>query len=92
MRKFIIERNLPGAGNLTNEEIAAISRESVEAIRNLNKPYVWFESFVTENKIYCIHGAESAEDARALAKYLNLPANSVEEIKIIFDPTTGGKQ
>lgn len=92
MRKFIIERNLPGAGNLTTEEIAAISLESVEAIRNLNITYVWFESFITENKIYCIHGAESAEDVWALAKCMNLPANSIEEIRIIFDPITGSNQ
>ena len=88
MKKFIIERNLPGAGNLTPEELEAISRTSVAVITVLGKPYHWIQSFVTEDKIYCIHEAENEEDIREHAKCGNFPVNRIEEIKVTIDPTT----
>ena len=88
MKKFIIERNLPGAGNLTQEELEAISRTSVAVITVLGKPYNWIQSFVTEDKIYCIHEAENEEDIREHAKCGNFPVNRIEEIKVTIDPTT----
>jgi acid phosphatase class B len=90
MKKFIIERNLPGAGNLTAEELKAISKTSVDVIGKLGKPYSWTQSFVTADKIYCIHIAESKEDIRAHAKCGNFPVNSIEEIVQVIDPSTGG--
>ena len=91
MKKFIIERNLPGAGNLTHEELEAISRTSVAVITVLGKPYNWIQSFVTEDKIYCIHEAENEEDIREHAKCGNFPVNTIEEIKAVIDPTTGDR-
>ena len=88
MKKFIIERNLPGAGNLTPEELEAISRTSVAVITVLGKPYHWIQSFVTEDKIYCIHEAENEDDIRAHANCGNFPVNRIEEIKATIDPTT----
>ena len=88
MKKFIIERNLPGAGNLTQEELEAISRTSVAVITVLGKPYNWIQSFVTEDKIYCIHEAENEEDIREHAKCGNFPVNRIEEIKVTIDPAT----
>ena len=90
MKKFIIERNLPGAGNLTAEELEAISKTSVTVITILGKPYRWIQSLVTEDKIYCIHEAESEDAIREHARCGGFPVNRVEEIKVIIDPTTAG--
>jgi hypothetical protein len=88
MKKFIIERKLPGAGNMTNEELIAISKTSVAVISVLGKPYKWVQSFVTEDKLYCIHEAENEDSIREHAKCGNFPVNKIEEIKAIIDPTT----
>jgi hypothetical protein len=88
MKKFIIERNLPGAGNLTTEDLEAISRTSNAVITVLGKPYHWIQSFVTEDKIYCIHEAENEDDIRQHAKCGDFPINRIEEIKAVIDPTT----
>lgn len=88
MKRFIIERKLPGAGNMTAEELQAISKTSVAVISILGKPYNWIQSFVTEDRLYCIHEAENEEDIREHAKCGNFPINTVEEIKAVIDPTT----
>ena len=88
MKKFIVERKLPGAGNMTAEELQAISRTSNAVITVLGKPYIWVQSFVTEDKIYCIHEAEDENAIREHAKCGNFPVNKIEEIKAIIDPTT----
>ena len=88
MKKFIIERKLPGAGNMTVEELQAISKTSNAVITILDKPYKWIQSFVTDDKIYCIHEAESEDAIREHAKCGNFPVHKIEEIKAIFDPTT----
>jgi len=88
MKKFVIERNLPGAGNLTAEELRAISQDSIEAIKKLGKPYYWIQSFVTEDKIYCIHIAESEEVVREHARLGKFPVNTISEVKTIIDPLT----
>jgi hypothetical protein len=90
MRKFIIERNLPGAGNLTADELEAMSKTSNAAIVVLNKSYRWVQSFVTDDKIYCIHEAESADVIREHSKCADFPVNRIEEIKVIIDPATAG--
>ena len=88
MKRFIIERKLPGAGNMTTEELQAISKTSVAVISILGKPYTWIQSFVTDDRIYCIHEAENEEDIREHAKCGNFPINTVEEIRAVIDPTT----
>jgi hypothetical protein len=90
MKKFVIERKLPGAGNLTPEELQIIARTSNEVVTSLKEPYIWLESFVTEDKIYCIHIAESEEVVREHAKRACFPINTVTEIKAIIDATTAG--
>ena len=90
MKKFIIERNLPGAGNLSPEELQAISQMSCEVVEQLDKPYQWIQSFVTDDKIYCIHIAENKDDIRHHSKSGNLPINTIEEIRQIIDPATAG--
>ena len=86
MKKFVIERNLPGAGNLSAAELQAISQTSCEAIDEMGKPYHWIQSFVTGDKIYCIHIAESEEVIRQHAKLGKFPINTVSEVKTIIDP------
>jgi hypothetical protein len=88
MKKFIVERKLPGAGNMTVEELQAISKTSNAVITILGKPYKWIQSFVTDDKIYCIHEAESEDAIREHAKCGNFPVHKIEEIKAVFDPTT----
>ena len=88
MKKFVVERNLPGAGNLSAEELKAISQTSCEAINKLSKPYHWIQSFIAEDKIYCIHIAEDEETIREHARLGNFPVNRVTEVKTIIDPLT----
>jgi hypothetical protein len=88
MKKFIIERKLPGAGNLSIEELQAISSTSNAVITILGKPYTWIESYVTEDRIYCIHEAENEGDIREHAKCGNFPVNRVEEIIAVISPKT----
>ena len=91
MKKFIVERKLPGAGNLTDEELQAISTTSNAVITILGKPYIWVQSFVTEDKIYCIHEAENEDDIREHAKCGNFPVNKIEEVKAVINPATAEK-
>lgn len=88
MKKFIIERELPGAGDMTEEELQAISKTSVSVISVLGKPYKWLESYVTKDKIYCIHEAESEDVIREHSSCSSFPVNKVEEIKVIISPAT----
>jgi hypothetical protein len=88
MKKFVVERNLPGAGNLSPEELQAISQTSCKVLNQLDKPYHWIQSFVTDDKIYCIHIAEDEETIREHAKLGNFPVNRVTEVKAIIDPLT----
>ena len=88
MKKFVVERNLPGAGNLTPEELQQMSEISCEAMKKLGKPYFWIQSFVPEDKIYCIHIAESEEVIREHARLGKFPVHSISEGKNIIDPLT----
>ena len=88
MKKFVIERNLPGAGNLTAEELQSIAQTSCAVSNGLGKPYHWIQSFVTEDKIYCIHIAESEEAVREHARLGKFPINTVAEVKAVIDPLT----
>jgi len=91
MKKFVVERNLPGAGNLSKEELQLIAQTSCEAVTKLGKPYHWVESFVTEDKIYCVHVAESAEAIREHAKLGQFPVNSVSEVKAVIGADTASR-
>ena len=88
MKKFVVERNLPGAGNLTPEELQAISKTSCDVINRLGKPYHWIETYVTEDKLYCIHIAEDEWTVREHARLGKFPVNMITEVKCIIDPLT----
>jgi hypothetical protein len=88
MKKFVVERNFPAAGNLSPQELQDISQTSCKAISQLGKPYHWVQSFVTGDKIYCIHIAESEEAIREHARLGKFPINTISEVKTIIDPVT----
>jgi hypothetical protein len=91
MKKFVVERNLPGAGNLSPEELRDISQMSNRVVAELGRQYQWIESFVTEDKIYCIHLADSEDDIREHARKGNFPINSICEVKSTISPMTGNE-
>jgi len=88
MPKYVIERNLPGAGKLKPEELQAISQKSCGVIRNIGPQIQWVESFVTADKIYCIYMAPDEVTVRQHAQQGGFPANHVAEVKSRIDPTT----
>ena len=88
MKKFLIERNLPGAGNLTPQELQDIARASCEVVCQLGRPYHWIQTFVTQDKLYCIHIAESEELVREHARLGKFPINTISEVKTVIDPLT----
>ena len=88
MKKFNVERNMPGAGNLSPEELQTISKTSCEVINQLGEYYHWTQSFIAEDKIYCIHIAENEEVIREHARLGNFPVNRITEVKAIIDPLT----
>lgn len=90
MKKFLIEREIPGASNLTAEELQGIAQTSNGALGEMDVPYHWVQSFVAGDKIYCVHVAEDEEAILEHARRGGFPANLVSEVKAIFDPTTAG--
>jgi hypothetical protein len=88
MPKYVIERELPGAGKLTNAELQAISQKSCGVLKDLGPTIVWEHSYVTGDKIYCVYDAPNAEMIREHAKQGGFPANSVEEVVTLISPTT----
>ena len=88
MPKYVIEREIPGAGKLTNEQLKAISQKSCTVLDELGPKIQWVESYVTEDKIYCIYNAPNKEIIKDHAMKGGFPANRVEEIKNMISPTT----
>jgi hypothetical protein len=88
MPKFVIERNIPDAGKLTEEQLAGISQKSCSVLRKLGPQVQWLESFVTDDKIYCIYIAPDEETVREHATRGQFPANSVQVVRRMIDPTT----
>ena len=88
MPKFVIERELPGAGSLSAEQLQGVSEKSCSVLRNLGPQIQWVQSFVTDNKIYCIYIAQDEEIVREHAKQGGFPANSVAQVRRVIDPTT----
>lgn len=88
MPKFVIERTLPGAGTLTAEELRGISRKSVDVIHSLGPDLQWQESYVADDKIYCVYIAKDAEILREHARCGGFPIDRVSEVRTRIDPTT----
>ena len=88
MPKYLIERELPGAGNLSQQQLQAVSQKSCSVLQNLGPQIEWVHSYVTGDKIYCIYNAPSEELIRQHAKQGGFPANRISEIKTMIDPST----
>lgn len=88
MPKYVIERELPGAGKLTPQELNAISQKSCGVLRELGPQVQWLQSYVTDDKIYCVYIAPDADSVREHATRGGFPANRVSQIRGMIDPTT----
>lgn len=88
MPKYIIEREIPDAGNLSKDDLQQISQTSCCILQKMGPQIQWLESFVTADKIYCVYIAPNEQSIRQHAESGNFPANSIAEIKTIIDPTT----
>jgi hypothetical protein len=88
MPKFVIEREVPGAGNLSDAEIKEISQKSIKALRELGPEIQWLQSYVTGDKVYCVYLAPDEVTIREHAKRAGLPANRISAVRRLIDPTT----
>lgn len=88
MPKFVIERNMPGVGRLSPQELQAASQKSCSVLLKLGPQIQWVHSYVTDDKLYCIYVAPNAELVREHARQGGFPADRVSEVKTIIDPTT----
>jgi Protein of unknown function (DUF4242) len=88
MPKFLIEREIPGAGAMPREQLQAVSQKSCSVLRDLGPQIQWVESYVTDDKIYCVYIAPNEQIVREHARLGGFPANRVSEIRTIIDPTT----
>jgi hypothetical protein len=88
MPKFVIEREIPGAGKLSAEQLKAISQTSCGVLSKMGPQIQWVHSYVTSDKIYCIYNAPNEEMVREHAKQGGFPTNSVSQVAVIIDPTT----
>ena len=88
MPKFVIEREIPGAGALSPEQLQAISQKSCAVLRNLGPAIQWVESYVADDKIYCVYIAPDEATVRRHAEQGGFPANRISRIRSVIDPTT----
>ena len=88
MPKYVIEREIPGAGKLSKEQLRSISAKSCSVLQKLGPEIQWVQSFVTDDKIYCVYIAPNEAMVREHAKLGGFPANKVAELREVIDPTT----
>jgi hypothetical protein len=88
MPKFVIERNIPGAGNLSDADLTAISQKSCGVLRSMGSEIQWIHSYVTPDKIYCVYHAANEELVREHATKGGFPADSVAKVSRVIDPAT----
>ncbi|HYE78607.1 MAG TPA: DUF4242 domain-containing protein [bacterium] len=88
MPKYVIERELPGAGKLSQDELVGISQKSCDVLRNLGPEIQWIQSYVTGDKIYCVYHAANPDLIRKHAEQGGFPANAINEVHCVIDPAT----
>jgi hypothetical protein len=88
MPKYVIEREIPGVGKLTTEQFQGVAQKSCSVLKNLGPQIQWVESFVTDDKIYCVYIAPNEAMVREHAKQGGFPANRVSEVRRMIDPTS----
>ena len=92
MPKYVIEREIPEAGKLSAEQLQAISQKSCGVLKDLGSQIQWVQSYVTEDKIYCVYIAPNEEMVREHAKQGGFPANRISEVRQVIDPTTAERK
>ncbi|HEU5450794.1 MAG TPA: DUF4242 domain-containing protein [Terriglobales bacterium] len=92
MPKYIIEREIPNAGKLSADELQGVAQKSCSVLRNMGPAIQWVESFVTDNKVYCVYISPNEEMIRKHAQEGGFPANKISEIRRMIDPTTSEKR
>ncbi|HYJ90431.1 MAG TPA: DUF4242 domain-containing protein [Pyrinomonadaceae bacterium] len=90
MPKYVIERNIPGAGNMTADQLSAASAKSCSVLDGLGSSIQWIHSYVTDDKIYCVYTAPSEDLIRQHAAESGFPADSIAEVRAMIDPTRAG--
>jgi hypothetical protein len=88
MPKYVIEREIPNAGKLSKDELQAISQKSCGVLGNLGPRIQWLQSYVTDDKMYCVYIAPNEKMVREHAEQGGFPANRISEVKAVIDPTT----
>ncbi len=86
LKKYIVERDIPEVGNLSEEEICEVSKKSLQSLRRLGPQIQWIHSFVTDDKVYCIYLAPDEETIRQHAEMTGLPANRISAVQQLLDP------
>jgi hypothetical protein len=87
MPKFVIEREIPGAGSLTEDQLREVSMRSIEALGELGPKIQWLHSFVTDDKVYCVYLAPDEEIIRKHAHMVGIPANRISAVRQLLDPS-----
>lgn len=88
MPKFVIEREIPGAGKLSTQELQAISQKSCGVLKAMGPEIQWIQSYVTDDKIYCVYIAPNEGAIREHAQLCGVPANRISQVRSVIDPTT----
>jgi uncharacterized protein DUF4242 len=88
MPQFVIERDMPGAGSLTEEQIREVSLRSLQTLKAMGPQIQWLHSFVTEDKLYCVYLAPDENTVREHARRTGIPANRVAAVRRLIDPTS----
>ncbi len=88
MPKFVIEREIPGAGNLSDAQLREVSQISVAVLREMGSQIQWLHSYITGDKVYCVYLAPDEETIREHARRVGLPANRVSAVRRLLDPTS----
>jgi hypothetical protein len=90
MKKFVIEREIPGAGTWTAEKLKEVSQHSCGVLSKMGTQIQWVQSYVTGDKIYCVYNAPDMETVREHARQSGFPANAINSVTTIIDPVTAG--
>jgi hypothetical protein len=88
MPRFVIEREVPGAGNLTDAQLREVSQKSVSILKELGPKIQWLHSYVTGDKVYCVYLASDEAIIQEHARRVGLPANRISAVRRLIDPTT----
>lgn len=90
MPKYVIEREIPGAGKLSPEELKAVAQKSCDVLRSMGPRVTWQQSYVTDEKVYCVYIADSEQDVREHAEKGGFPANRISRVTSVIDGATAG--